>query len=213
MEPQWWVGFLLHLNVWMMNHPALIYRIPKLADIFVFVYPIFLLVLYFRWKLPQIATSLRSSQWRGALYYKISALTIGFSVLMTAIINVLIQYFVDKVRPNAALWLIDNKTESILHDFLPSSSFPSDHAAVSMSVAMATLLRWIMKKDRRFVWISIPLFVFSLIMWFCRITAAIHRPTDIIAWSVVWLLVPLILTNRHVSWFFERIARRIWKKI
>jgi membrane-associated phospholipid phosphatase len=30
--------------------------------------------------------------------------------------------------------------ETLLHQILPSSSFPSDHAVVSMAVAMATLL-------------------------------------------------------------------------
>jgi membrane-associated phospholipid phosphatase len=30
--------------------------------------------------------------------------------------------------------------ETLLHDILPTSSFPSDHAVVSMAVAVATLL-------------------------------------------------------------------------
>jgi len=127
------------------------------------------------------------------LYYKIAALFVGFSVLVAVVVNLLIQYIFVKVRPDVILWLIDKKTESILHNFLPSSSFPSDHAAVSMSVAMATLLWGIRKKDKRFVLISIPLFVFSLIMSFCRITGGIHRPTDIIAGSVIWIVVPLVL--------------------
>ena len=97
------------------------------------------------------------------------ALFIGFSVLMSTIVNTLIQYVFVKVRPHIVLGLIDNKTESLLHKYLPSSSFPSDHATVSMSIAMATLLWGICKKDRRFVWLSIPLFVFSLTMCFCRI--------------------------------------------
>jgi membrane-associated phospholipid phosphatase len=36
--------------------------------------------------------------------------------------------------------LADEKTETILHKFLPSSSFPSDHAALSMAIAMGTLV-------------------------------------------------------------------------
>jgi membrane-associated phospholipid phosphatase len=33
-----------------------------------------------------------------------------------------------------------NVEETLLHDILPTSSFPSDHAVVSMAFAMATLL-------------------------------------------------------------------------
>jgi len=198
-EPQWGIDLLVSLNTWMMSSQTIIFWIPKLADLFVFTYPVFLVILYFRANLPQIAFRLprfaRNDrlQSRGVLYYKIAALFVGFSVLVAVVVNLLIQYIFVKVRPDVILWLIDKKTESILHNFLPSSSFPSDHAAVSMSVAMATLLWGIRKKDKRFVLISIPLFVFSLIMSFCRITGGIHRPTDIIAGSVIWIVVPLVL--------------------
>jgi membrane-associated phospholipid phosphatase len=225
-EPQWWINLLMSLNAWMMSSPTLIYWIPKLADLFVFVYPLFLVLLYFRRPISRLRGWSVETLKRWNEYYKISALFIAFSVLVTVVVNLLIQYVFDKVRPDVVLWLLDNKTESILHRFLPSSSFPSDHAAVSMSIAMATLLWGITKKDRRFVRISIPLFAFSLIMSFCRIMGGIHWPTDIIAGSIIWIVVPLILmaaTNPypkgtlpfvkgHQKWL-ERLFSRIGKKI
>lgn len=192
------------LNAWMMSSSALMYWVPKLADIFVFVYPVFLVLLYFWW--------IRRTDITRKLYYKFSALFIAFSMFLAVAVNIIIQFFVDKARPNIVLGLIDEKTESILHDFLPTSSFPSDHAAISMAIAVATLLVWISKKDRRFIWLSIPLFVFSLIMSFCRITGGIHWPTDIIAWSIIGIFVPLIVVlprYARLERFFGRIGRMV----
>jgi len=56
-EPQWGIDLLLSLNAWMMSSQTIIFWIPKLADIFVFSYPVFLVVLYFWGKISQIATS------------------------------------------------------------------------------------------------------------------------------------------------------------
>ena len=213
LEPQWWIALLQILNAWMMSSPALMYRIPKLADIFVFTYPVYLLLLYFRGVVSRFRwwTSQTLKRWKE--YYKIAAMFVGVSVLVSVVVNLLLQYVFVKVRPNVILWLIDNKTESILHKFLPSSSFPSDHAVVSMSIAMATLLWWLSRKDKRFVWMSIPLFVFSLIMCFCRIAGAIHWPTDIIAGIVLGLIIPLVMLNKKIYAFLEKIFSWVAKKI
>ena len=100
--------------------------------------------------------------------------------MLAAIVNVLVQYFFDKARPNVVLGLADLKHETILHNFLPSSSFPSDHAAVSMAIAMSSLLRGIQKKDKKYIRFGGILIVFSLITSFARVTTAVHWITDVI---------------------------------
>jgi hypothetical protein len=99
LEPQWGIDLLVSLNAWMMASPTLVYWIPKLADIFVFVYPVFLLVMYF-WRMEN-GKRIRDNAKN--MYYKIAALWIGFSVLATVMVNVLIQYVFAKVRPNVIL--------------------------------------------------------------------------------------------------------------
>jgi membrane-associated phospholipid phosphatase len=84
---------------------------------------------------------------------------VGFSV----VVNVAIQFFVDKSRPNVVLGLADLKQETVLHQFLPSGSFPSDHAAVSMSIAMISLFRGIKNKDKKFLRFGGILIIFSLV--------------------------------------------------
>ncbi|MBU0626760.1 hypothetical protein KKG31_02715, partial [Patescibacteria group bacterium] len=143
----------------MLSSQSFMYWIPKLADIFIFTYPVYFVVLYFRkkvqrWKVAKEErkssilkdTSSFSSQQLtgqapgGQIKYKMVALFVAASALFAFIANIIIQFFVDKVRPHIVLGLADKKTETILHKFLPASSFPSDHAALSMAIAMGTLV-------------------------------------------------------------------------
>jgi membrane-associated phospholipid phosphatase len=66
------------------------------------------------------------------------ALTIFFGVIVSMMITLTIQFFADKERPieQNAQGVI---TQSMLHDFLPPTSFPSDHATVSFSLAFTCL--------------------------------------------------------------------------
>jgi membrane-associated phospholipid phosphatase len=97
------------------------------------------------------------------LYYKIAALYIFAGVVVSVVVNVGIQFFIDKVRPNFVLGLTDLKHETILNTFLPSASFPSDHAAVTMSIAMMSLFRGIKNKDKKFLRFGGILIIFSLV--------------------------------------------------
>ena len=200
-EPTRWVTLVQNLNTAMIESSILSYRVPILADIFVFSYPIYLLGLYGWWWIKK------------DILPKVSALIIWANVAITVIINISIQFFIDKARPNIVLWLIDQKQETILHKFLPSSSFPSDHAAVSMSIAVASILRWILHKDTKYIWFWSIGIIFSGIMCSSRIMTAVHRPTDIIAGMCVGIIVPLllILPGPHKQW--QKIATRIAQKI
>jgi membrane-associated phospholipid phosphatase len=81
--------------------------------------------------------------------------------------------------------LTDLKHETILNKFMPTSSFPSDHAAVTMGIAMMSLFRGIKHNDKKFLRFGGILIVFSLITSFARVTSGVHWPTDIIAGSFV----------------------------
>lgn len=200
-EPQRWLEMLLALHQSMLSSNTRTLLTPILADVFVFTYPVYLVVLYSIWWIKK------------QISYKVASLWIFTNVAITTIINILIQLLVQKSRPNIVLWLIDKKTETVLHDYLPSSSFPSDHAAVSMSIAIASLLRWISQKDKKFIRFGVVLIIFSLIMCTSRIATAIHRPTDILWWLLIWSIIPLILSNKKISSFWEKIFWWIARKI
>ena len=156
---------------------------PILADVFVILYPIFLVSIYL-YSIIKKKTIIK--QW---------ALYIFFVTLTAVLINIWIQTFFYKERPIVTLNHIEAE-ETLLHKILPSSSFPSDHAVVSMSFAIATLLWWILNRKKFFTWFGIFFILISLIMTACRILTLVHRPSDIIAWLWLWILVPLLLMFR-----------------
>lgn len=200
-EPTRWVTLVQNLNTAMIESSILSYRVPILADIFVFSYPIYLLGLYGWWWIKK------------DIVPKVGALIIWCNVAITVIINISIQFFIEKSRPNIVLWLLDQKQETVLHKFLPSSSFPSDHAAVSMSIAIASILRWILYKDQKYIWFWSIGILFSIIMCSARIMTAVHRPTDIIAGMCVGIIVPLLLILPRPRKWLQKIANRIAQKI
>ncbi len=200
-EPQRGLNILMTLNQFMFSSGTLTYLTPILADIFVFTYPIYLLILYCCWRIYK------------KIEYKIAAMWIFANVVFSILVNIGIQFFVEKSRPNIVLWLVDQKTESILHSYLPSSSFPSDHANVSMSIAIASLLRGIQKKDKKYIIFGIILIIFSLITCISRIATAIHRPTDVVWGILVGTIIPLILANKKIMTWGSKILWWIWRKI
>jgi membrane-associated phospholipid phosphatase len=115
------------------------------------------------------------------------------------LINVWIQCFFYKERPIAFFNQLDT-WETLLHEILPVSSFPSDHAVVSMSFAIAALLWWIYNKKKFFTWSWVLLLLVSLIMTMCRILTLVHRPSDIVAWIWLWILIPSLLMIRPVRY-------------
>ena len=180
-EPTRWINIITQLNEYMKYHDFLLKIIPITADIFVFLFPILLIIIYIIW------LSKNSDK------IKESALRVFWSAIITSTINICIQFFFTKSRPTMMLW--GHEEETILHKFLPNSSFPSDHAAMSMGFAMWLLIRWIKNKDKTYTRLWIIFTIFAIITWFSRVMVWVHRPTDILWWFAVWIIVPLILSN------------------
>lgn len=190
-EPSWWMNILQWWLDLQGKYTFLADLAPVLADVFVIAYPIFLVGIYLYAlikKKPLVK--------QGALY-------IFFATLFAVIINIWIQCFFYKERPIVVLNQVD-AWETLLHEILPTSSFPSDHAVVSMAFAIATLLWWLCNKRKLFTRSGVLFIVVSFIMTACRILTMVHRPSDIVAWLWLWILVPLLLMIRPIRYVLLR---------
>ncbi|MCX6824650.1 MAG: phosphatase PAP2 family protein [candidate division SR1 bacterium] len=200
-EPQWGITISKFLFAWMQASGFWAYRIPILADVFVFTYPIYFLALYIY------------GMAKKKMYFKRASLYIFAGAIVSFVVNIGIQFLVDKARPNIVLGLADLKNETILNKYMPTSSFPSDHATLTMSIAMMSLFRGIKNKDKKFLRFGGILIIFSLITGFARVTSGVHWATDIIAGSLVGIIVPLVLMWNPLYKFGTGIAERIGKII
>ena len=190
-EPLWWMNIL---NRWLdiqNKYEWLANLAPTFADVFVIAYPIFLVALYVYAILKK-----KNSIKQGCLY-------IFLATFIAVLINIWIQCFFYKERPIVVLNQVEVE-ETLLHEILPTSSFPSDHAVVSMAFAMATLLRWIYNKRKFFTWSGLLFIIISLVMTVCRILTLVHWPSDIVAGLWLWILVPLLLMIRPIRYLLLR---------
>lgn len=190
-EPLWWMNIL---NRWLdiqNKYEWLANLAPTFADVFVIAYPIFLVALYVYAILKK-----KNSIKQGCLY-------IFLATFIAVLINIWIQCFFYKERPIVVLNQVEVE-ETLLHEILPTSSFPSDHAVVSMAFAMATLLRWIYSKRKFFTWSGLLFIIISLVMTACRILTLVHWPSDIVAGLWLWILVPLLLMIRPIRYVLLR---------
>lgn len=191
-EPLWWYYFMKKIVDLWTNYPRIERFYPIGADVFVFIYPVFLVILY----LYGIFQKKKS--------HKASALFIFFSCLISVIVTIISQQFLEKQRPIYEFALDNTHQETLLHSFLPSTSFPSDHAVVSFSIAMATLLIALRTRNKTLkIWAGM-LFLFAIIMGMCRIGTTVHRTTDIIAWAIMGILIPTILM---IPWCFKLLEK------
>ena len=190
-EPSWWMDILHWWTDIQTKYEWIANLAPTFADVFVVIYPIFLVWIYL---FAMIKKKPQIKQW---------AFYIFFATLIAVLINIWIQTFFYKERPIVALNHIETE-ETLLHEILPVSSFPSDHAVVSMAFAIATLLWWIYNRKKFFTWSGILLIVVSLIMTLCRILTLVHWPSDILAWLWLGILVPLILMIRPIRYALLR---------
>ncbi len=199
---------ILTLNNIMASSDLLTKIIPILADIFVFTYPLYLLYLYFfnhkisRWNSIWNKNSDRQ--------HKYNALTILFSFIWSIIINYIIKAFVQQPRPYQILNLMINPKESLLLNSIPSDSFPSDHAAVGMTIAISTLVVWYRNNNKKIIIIWRVFLCFAIIMDISRITMGVHRPIDILAGSIIGLCMAIIINRYSVN---KRLQNTIYDPI
>lgn len=191
-------NIILSLNTIMASSSLLTKFIPILWDIFVFSYPLYLLYLYF-------FTHDTMSRWKKLRHngtdrqHKYHALTILSSFVSSIIVNYIIKAFVQQPRPYQVLDLAINPQESLILHNIPSDSFPSDHAAVGMTIAISTLLLWYQTKNKKMITIWRIFLGFALIMDVSRITMGIHRPVDIIMGSIIWASVAYCITRTSIN--------------
>lgn len=141
-----------------------------LSDFIVLLFPIVLIALYVHW-------------WRKKNQkLQINSLIIVLWVIISVWADIIIQQIFNKARPETLPWL------KLILSHLPTMSFPSDHASVGMWFAVAFLLSFKNSWDKKIIWLWYFLLLWSLIMWICRTAVAVHRPTDIIVWRIIWLI-------------------------
>lgn len=206
-EPMWGQELLLWMHQ-VMQYPFFFDRLPVVADAFVFVYPVYLVVLYGYGMFQGYKGSMVQS-----FALKESAVWIFVAAMASTVFNMLVQVFLIKDRPDVVLDLLYQKREDlILYDYLPEASFPSDHATMSMAIAVATLLYGLRYKKKWYIYFSVFLFAISLIMGYARISIGIHWPTDVIGGYMVGIAVPVILFLPKIYAWVKKwvIDRLIW---
>lgn len=113
---------------------------------------------------------------------KNNLLFIFYSSVIAIIINLIIQQFFHFERPELFL----ENVWKLLLDHIPDASFPSDHAAVSVSFLTGLFLFGYKK-----VWYYFGFFV--ILMLISRIIVWVHWPLDIIVWSIIWVISAFII--------------------
>jgi len=195
-EPQWGKELLTEVNEAFVWCETTANAAPILADGIVFTYP-FLLVIWYLLGLKE-----------GKSEMKIWALSVFASAVLVAVLNVVIQYFIDKQRPEGYI----NNADLLIMDHLPTAPFPSDHAAVWFAVAGATLFRATKHNHRGLTIIWVFLLIGAFVMAISRVGVAIHRPTDVIVWAILWILVAWFVVQQSRPWTILRMSfdKLIW---
>lgn len=199
-EPQWGYDFMKFLVDLGHRYPRLGNFYPIGADIFVFIYPIFLVVLYL------------SGIFKKKIIAKKNALFIFIATVFSVLFTIISQTFFDKLRPIYDLGIVENYEETLLHSFLPSTSFPSDHAVVSFAMAMATLIVATRSNNKKLkIWAGV-LFLVAMVMSLCRVGTTVHWTTDILAGASIGILVPAFLGQKAIyRWIEKKILEPIIK--
>lgn len=109
-------------------------------------------------------------------------LFIFYSTFLAILISLIIQQFVDISRPEESIYWASR----LILKHIPDTSFPSDHASVSIAFFVSLILFWFTK----FALILLPFFI---IMLLSRVAWGVHWPFDIIFWSIIWIISAFII--------------------
>lgn len=151
----------------LVNDPTVFKIVSILADIFVFTYPLLLLGLFIY------------GMKKAKKEFQYGSISIFISVVCATLITLVVQQLIWKERPESLPGL------DLILQHVPTISFPSDHATISMAIAVGTFLVARQMGWKKILLISFFLFDISILMCLSRVAVAIHRPTDILAgWGI-----------------------------
>lgn len=193
-EPQLGKDVLVQFNKRFVSQDILVSIAPVLADGVVLTFPVLLVVRYLWWVKHANDT------------YKYWAFYVMTSAAVVSLVALFIQEVVEKSRPEGYI----GNADLLIMDHLPTAPFPSDHASVWFAVAMATILRAKKNDIKTLLYIGYALFVWAIIMSFARVGVGIHRPTDVIAWCVLWCLIAFVLQKKTL---WDLLVNRVYKPL
>jgi len=177
-----------YLN-WLITNNTIQNLVFLFADLPIFLLPVFLVItwLFIRFKKDN------------NLGLKQDLVLIVIWIVLALIINLILQIFIKVDRPETAL-----NSAKFLLEHLPDWSFPSDHASVSIAFLTGLFLSWYNRIAKVFLVLSIMMLVFRVAWW-------VHWPTDIIAWSIIWLIsAKLVFYYRDACLIKIILALAIW---
>lgn len=206
-ESLWWKEVLLWLNTFLAKSELIATVVSLLADVFVFLYPVFLIAMFL------YGIKHRRSDWRK------NSLLIFLSSWCAYLLNFVIKILFAKQRPDVLLDLPRSQRDDLVLSTLPESTFPSDHAWVSMAFGTATLIIWLTKKNWHMIASGLFFVSVSLVMWVSRIAIWVHRPTDILAGWCVGVFVAVMCQkkrafsrlDKHIMTPLILIQQRLWR--
>ena len=198
-EPQWGVKTLLAMHDFMLKHEIVMKLAPVMADVFVLAYPIYLPFLY-----------LRGVYKRKDTYFQELSLFLFVGGFSTIFVDLIIQLFVIKARPDVVLPQIFNNRDALVMKNLPTATFPSDHMGMSAAIAMGTTIRAIQNKDKKLMRTAAVLWVLALGTGTGRILIGVHRPLDILVGMLLGMLIPAII---YFTPIYKRLQRRVFPRV
>ena len=205
MEPSRSVHLLYLLNTLTRSHPNISQIATIVADIFVFSYPVLLVGWYIKgMRDAQSDPSSKSD-------FKYLALNVFATVVITVMINIILQHIFPKDRPMFSHLERMHHIPTLLKE-LPSASFPSDHAGVGMAMAFAA---WFHSNTKTTKYIAYALLGTAILMSVARVATGVHRPTDILAGRWVALCVARLIAqpqSQHIlrTYIYRRL---IWVEV
>jgi membrane-associated phospholipid phosphatase len=140
------------------------------ADLPIFFLPIFLFWMWLYY----------SFYWK-SLENKINLLHIFYACITWIILSYVIKTFVDIDRPETYL----ENSKNLIMNNIPSKSFPSDHATISIAFVTGLFYTWY----KSLSYIILPIIA---LMNLSRIIVGVHWPLDILAWTLVWIFSAFI---------------------
>ena len=196
-EPKIFQDILLSQHEWMTTHDYQ-HLLGIISDYPVFLYPVLLMSMYL------YGHHTNNKQ------HKHNALYIFMSAVWIFIANYIIKTPLQRDRPYEVLNL-DIPLEELAMDKIPTDSFPSDHAAMAATIATALCIIGYKQNNTTYKILWCIARWLALIMWIGRITIAIHRPTDIIAGTLVWITIAIIMRIIYKSSWGEKFLQLIQK--